>query len=90
MVVVDFARQPYLDPWECVIDEDVYNNIDEIINPKYNTIYVLDDESSKIYYINGHWYDIESDSQSSDIAIAKIPVEGMINYTADLLSRKRA
>ena len=75
--------------WEYRIDNETYDSINSIINPKYNTVYSFGEDNYKIYYINGYWYDVEYDDNNSFI-IAKIPIEGMINYKVQVLVKTKS
>lgn len=143
MVLVDKERQSYLDEWEYILDDSVFessesniesntntwedftNNLtteidssiheneenslgqeninriwdnstettttpvyfskEQIFQPKYNTVYGIKNKNTgaltyKLYYIDGGWYDIDFMNNTYSIAIAKVPVYGMINY----------
>lgn len=68
-----------------------------IKNPKYNTIYgFYNGENNpkiyKIYYIDGCWYDVDISQVDSTslkgIVIANTPIEGMINYKVQVLTKR--
>ena len=66
---------PYqIEEWQCYQDSN-----DNINNPKINGIY-----GNKIYYIDGKWYPVTLDT-TNNLAIAKVPIYGMINYHGDLI-----
>lgn len=75
---VDQKRQRFLEHWEYVLDENNYSSINDIKEPKLNTVYNIED-NFKIYYQN-QWFDFDKDSE-----IAEIPIEGMINYIGDVI-----
>lgn len=162
MVQVNKNRQPYLDEWEYVIDDSVYdwdqsedepygdywwNLIDEdgnsedtlirvrylystdaeitddaiyvwdvddfrdvyndwhsletinyseqnkymIEEPKINTVYGVIDEngifSYKLYYIDHAWYDVKFEDNEKTTMIARVPINGLINYRGTLLRK---
>lgn len=60
-----------------------YGDLAEITNPKYNTVYLIDN-SYYIYYINDSWYPITL-YNSGETGIAAVPIEGMVNYIGDIL-----
>lgn len=67
-----------------------YKNIPSIPKPKPNTVYgitVGEQVIYKIYYQDGGWYDISFLDSSQEIALAFVPVHGMINYWADLVKQ---
>lgn len=74
----DKARQPYLEHWEYVLEDGKHDSLSEIIKPKLGTVYNIND-GYKIYYQN-QWFDFDKDKE-----IAKMPVEGMINYLGDII-----
>lgn len=61
-----------------------YNDNGQIVLPEYNTVYGIRDENNnliyKLHYIDGGWYDIKFLDSSCSIALAKVPVHGMVNY----------
>lgn len=63
----------------------------QILHPKYNTVYGIFDENNeltyKLYYIDGGWYDIDFLDSSFAIAIAKVPIYGMINYRGTIVQQ---
>lgn len=85
MNVVDIERQPYLEGWECVVDDSStnYTSIQEVDNPHYNTIYTING-TRYIYYINGNWYTV-SDLEQENTILAAVPVEGIISYYGDVI-----
>lgn len=86
-VVDDSSRQDFLDDWECIIDTDTYTSIDDIKYPQFNRVYTIG-EDKFIYYYNGLWYPVTSFTGEPTVINAQVPIEGMINYKADLIRRK--
>lgn len=83
----DNSEQEYPDSWLQVYDvEDPtdgagYFSTNEIPNPKLNTVYKVNG-ALKIYY-QYQWYDFEQ--QPENTGLAKVPVEGMINYVGNVI-----
>lgn len=82
--------------WDNLIEEEEeiprsYTSNEQILWPKYNTVYGIKNENDeltyKIYYIDGGWYDINFIGNSFDLAIAKVPVYGMINYQGTIVQQ---
>ena len=68
-----------------------YTSNNQVLQPKYNTVYGIIEDGLpvyKLYYIDGGWYDIEFLDNSREIAIAKVPVHGMINYQGTVVQQK--
>lgn len=83
--VVDFARQPFLQNWECVISPDSYDATpDDVKNPQYNTIYSINN-TLYIHYINGEWYQVEEMEDVENTVLAAVPVEGIISYYGNVV-----
>lgn len=74
-------RQPYLKGYEFVVDDKTYNEIEEITSPQNNTVYTVDDGQT-IYY-QQDWY--EFIMGEDDTGIARVPIEGAINYAGDII-----
>lgn len=68
---------------------DGYKTTEEIVEPKFNTVYGFQGENKnkkyKIYYIDGEWYDVDYDKDNPELILAKVPVYGMVNYKGDLI-----
>ena len=68
-----------------------YDSNEAIVNPKYNTVYGIKGPNNtliyKIFYIDNAWYDIEFQNNDNSIAIAKVPVYGMINYKGTIVTK---
>lgn len=62
----------------------------EVLIPKVNQIYKIVDingiDTNNIYYLDEKWYNVTL-SENSDIVIAKVPVDGMIDYQANIIKR---
>ena len=56
----------------------------QIKNPKYNTIYQINDELY-IYYLNGNWYPVQYIEGSDDTMLAAVPVEGLVSYYGEVI-----
>lgn len=69
---------------------DGYNSIKDIKNPQYNIVYGIKTnygKVNKIYYIDGHWYDIDQYSSDDNLTIlAKVPIDGMLNYRGRIIT----
>lgn len=100
MILSTEHEQNFLDEWEYVLDNsaqqnninEAYSNIEQIKNPKYNTIYGIQDVNDnailyKIYYIDSNWYNVSFLNNNKTIIIAKVPVYGMINYQGTLIKQ---
>ena len=81
--------------WDNLFQEDStvlrYTSNNQVLQPKYNTVYGIIEDGVpvyKLYYIDGGWYDIEFLDNSREIAIAKVPVHGMINYQGTVVQQK--
>lgn len=81
--------------WDNLFQEDStvlrYTSNNQVLQPKYNTVYGIVEDGVpvyKLYYIDGGWYDIEFLDNSREIAIAKVPVHGMINYQGTVVQQK--
>lgn len=75
-------RQPYLKNYEYVEDmSENYNTTDDVGMPKLNTVYNIKG-NKKIYY-QYQWYDFISNEDNT--GLAKVPVEGTINYLGDIV-----
>lgn len=72
------AKKYNLDEWEFVID-----SAEDIVDPKYNHVYSING-INKIYYIDDQWYNFDYDN-SNNIGLAKVPVNGLINYKGDII-----
>lgn len=70
---------------------DVYvNNTSEILQPKINTLYPIATNGIThyfIYYIDGHWYEIDESRSNlqEGYIVAKVPVYGYVNYTGEII-----
>jgi len=65
---------------------DGYLSTEAVENPEYNMVYRFADGSYKIYYIDGCWYDVDFVERTDNkIILAKVPVNGMVNYRGDLV-----
>ena len=85
MSVVDISRQPFLESWECVVDEETTGqSIFDIKNPIPNTIYTVGGKQY-IYYINGQWYETSEMENDSSSLLAKVPVQGIISYYGNVV-----
>lgn len=72
---------------------DGYLSTDDIKDPEYNIVYGFYDGENKpkkykIYYIDHNWYDVEELNQEWSLILAKVPVNGMINYRGNLVRIK--
>lgn len=81
--------------WDNLFQEDLttptYTSNEQILQPKYNTVYGITEDGEltyKLYYIDGGWYDIEFLNDSYSIAVAKVPIHGMINYQGTIVQQK--
>ncbi len=76
---VDMRRQPYAEDWEYCLDDSGqdYTSVVEIEKPKMHVVYTIGGRQW-IYYTNNHFYEIEQ--QSNDTILAKVPVDGLVNY----------
>lgn len=74
----------YLDRWECVLaDADtMYYSLSEIKSPIENGVYYINGHYK--IYVRGRWYDFIFE-ESMESGIARIPVEGSVNYIGDIL-----
>lgn len=82
MTKKDKKRQPYLKPYEYVLDTKThYDSTDDIGMPKLNTVYPVG-KGYKIYY-QYQWYDFTLEKNNT--GLAAVPVEGAINYLGDII-----
>lgn len=89
----DNINRKYSRQWSIVSDtlEDManasqgYSSLEEITNPQRNTVYNING-TLKIYYKN-NWYDF---TQYGDYGIAKVPIEGLINYFGNVVQSNLA
>ena len=79
---------PYLEEWEYVLDSSVeeasgekYTITKDVQYPQLNTVYKIGG-NLKIYY-QYEWYDFIQNSDNT--GIARVPIEGTINYYGDVL-----
>ena len=90
MSIKPLTRQLYLEENEACLDiSKNYMSIAEIVTPVRNTVYKIND-SFKIYYSDGKWYSFEmlpldetnvaANVTSEKVGLAKVPVQGQINY----------
>lgn len=79
----EMDRKDFLENWEYVEIEEPYESISMIKNPILNCVYTIGEEK-KIYY-QYQWYDFKLYNKDNDFWIAVVPVEGMINYTGEIL-----
>lgn len=79
------SQQRFLDDWEYVLDNSMtetgYPSINEIQNPQRNTVYLIQNQL-KIYY-KDQWWDFAENSDGT--GLAKVPIEGMINYLGNII-----
>lgn len=108
LVKVLFQEQPFeTDEFDYVVwnEEDFWQIYDDwytlgatfyglssVKKPKYNTVYGVVDEngifSYKIYYLDQGWYDVEFEDENKTIMLAKVPINGVINYKGSLIKKK--
>ena len=85
MSVVDISRQPFLESWECVVDEETTGqSTSDIKNPHPNTVYTVGGKQY-IYYINGQWYEVGEMENDSSSLLAKVPIQGIISYYGNVV-----
>ena len=82
---INTSKKYNLDEWEFIKENIIYSSIEQIVKPKYNHIYKVNN-SWKIYYIDDQWYDFEF-ILNDEIGLAKVPVNGMINYKGDIVKK---
>ena len=82
-------RKPY-EGWltieDAAADDGYYDDIAEIKEPRYNTVYEIayeDTYKTYIYYLDDKFYPIEIAEDGE--AIAAVPVYGVVNYKGDLV-----
>lgn len=88
------SRKRFLNGFEYVIDEGTYSSTKEVKNLYTNVVYNIDGHL-KIYYSDGEWYDFkiltpellngEKDQKWQNTGLAKVPVEGAINYYGSIV-----
>ena len=64
------------------------SNLSEIKNPKYNTVYAIQNGSNYkfyIYYIDGAWYEIEFWNNNDEVILAKVPIHGILTYQEQIV-----
>lgn len=70
---------------------DSYYDLDTVKKPEYNTVYGVIDEngifSHKLYYLDGGWYDVEFEDEEKTTILAKVPINGVINYKGNLMKK---
>ena len=74
-------RQPYLKGYEFVVDDKIYNEIEEITSPQNNTVYTVD--GGQTIYYQQDWYEFIMGEDNT--GIARVPIEGAINYAGDII-----
>lgn len=83
---VDDFRTIY-DNWS-QLGESFYSSAD-VKKPVYNTVYGVIDEngifSYKLYYIDGGWYDVLFEDEDKTTLLARVPINGVINYKGNLI-----
>lgn len=77
MFDMPMERQPYLKDYEFCLDDGEYERYTYVDNPKNNVVY----KCANGYYIYYHhdWYPFDIDKK-----VAKVPIEGCLNYFANL------
>lgn len=77
MFDMPMERQPYLKDYEFCLDDGEYERYTYVDNPKNNVVY----KCANGYYIYYHhdWYPFDLDKK-----VAKVPIEGCLNYFANL------
>lgn len=79
MSVKSNSRIKFLDDNECVLLNDTkYSTINDVVSPLRNCVYNING-TNEIYYHNS-WYDYNATT-----SIAKVPIQGLINYTGDII-----
>ena len=77
------------DDWR-TLGESFYTST-TIKKPEYNTVYGVVDEngifSYKLYYLDGGWYDVEFEDINYSTMLAKVPINGVINYKGNLIRK---
>lgn len=81
---VGFERQPYAEDWEYC--EDIsgvdYANAADIKKPLPRVLYTIGGKKY-LYYINHQFYEIER--EDNDLILAKVPVDGLLNYYGSVI-----
>ena len=72
------------------LGENFYK-LSSVKKPQYNTVYGLIDDngifSYKLYYIDDGWYDVTFEDENKTTMLAKVPINGVINYKGSLIKK---
>jgi hypothetical protein len=79
-------RKEYLTHYECVILNETYSTTKEVPSPIDNCVYTID--SQQMIYYHSDWY--RFDDNGDGTGIARVPVQGMINYLGDIVISESA
>ena len=81
---VDFERQPYAEDWEYC--EDIsgidYENSIDIKKPLPRVLYTIGGKKY-LYYTNHQFYEVKE--ENNGLILAKVPVDGLINYYGSVI-----
>lgn len=70
---------------------DVFYKLSSVKKPQYNTVYGVINEngifSYKLYYLDDGWYDVEFENEDKTSMLAKVPINGVINYKGSLIKK---
>lgn len=68
-----------------------FYKLSSVKKPEYNTVYGVVDEngifSYKLYYLDEGWYDVKFEDDDKTTMIAKVPINGVINYKGSLIKK---
>jgi hypothetical protein len=70
---------------------DAFYKLSSVKKPQYNTVYGVINEngifSYKLYYLDDGWYDVEFENEDKTSMLAKVPINGVINYKGSLIKK---
>ena len=79
---VDYSRQRFCERWEYVLNTSkAYDEDSDIKKPLQNVVYNVNDKYE--IFLDGYFYDFDIDTE-----IADIPINGSINYYANIISKE--
>lgn len=81
---IDYSRQRFAEDWEYCNDPKGtnYANVYDITKPEMHVVYTIDGKPY-IYYTNHKFYEVER--QDRDMILAKVPVDGLLNYYGSVI-----
>lgn len=80
---IDVSDLPYAKDYEFAVDEGTYGTLSDIVDPQIQMVYSVGDKHY-IYYNDYAFYEFEFEIDSTSIGVAKVAIEGDINYYGDV------